>query len=101
VDVEERTAIVVDDGLATGATMRAAVKALRERRAGTIVVAVPTASPQTCAELGGAVDEIICARTPERFMAVGAWYSDFTPTSDDEVRRLVEEAAAAPAARRA
>jgi predicted phosphoribosyltransferase len=101
IDVEGRTAIVVDDGLATGATMRAAVKALRERRAGTIVVAVPTASPETCAELGEAVDEIICARTPEPFIALGLWYDDFTPTSDDEVRRLVAEAAPAPAARRA
>ena len=100
IDVEGRTAIVVDDGLATGATMRAAVKALRERRAGTIVVAVPTASPETCAELGEAVDEIICARTPEPFIALGLWYDDFTPTSDDEVRRLVAEAAPAPAARR-
>jgi putative phosphoribosyl transferase len=99
-DVKGRTAIVVDDGLATGATMRAAVKALRERRAGTIVVAVPTASPETCAEVGEVVDEIICARTPERFMAVGRWYHDFTPTSDDEVRRLVAAAAPAPAARR-
>ena len=100
-DVEGRTAIVVDDGLATGATMRAAVKALRERQAGTIVVAVPTASPQTCDEVGEAVDEIICARTPEPFTAVGLWYQDFRPTSDEEVRRLVETAASPPPARRA
>ena len=102
-DVEDRTAVVVDDGLATGATMRAAVKALRERHAATIVAAVPTASPETCADVGEIVDEIVCAHTPERFMAVGRWYRDFTATSDDEVRTLLEDAvrtAPAPAGRR-
>jgi putative phosphoribosyl transferase len=92
IDVEGQTAIVVDDGLATGATMRAAVKALRERHVGKVVVAVPTASPETCAEVGKTVEEIVCARTPERFMAVGIWYRDFTPTTDDDVRRLLEDA---------
>ena len=103
IDVEGRTAIVVDDGLATGATMRAAVTALRQRQAAGIVVAVPTASPRTCAEVGEMVDEIVCAHTPERFMAVGLWYRDFAPTTDDEVRRLLEDAAhssPAPGARR-
>jgi putative phosphoribosyl transferase len=89
IDVEGKTVIVVDDGLATGATMRAAITALRDRRADTIVVAVPTGSPQTCAEIGETVDEIVCARTPEEFTAVGVWYRDFEPTSDDEVRRLL------------
>jgi putative phosphoribosyl transferase len=103
VDVDGCTTIVVDDGLATGATMRAAVEALRERQAASIVAAVPTASPQSCADLGKIVDEMVCARTPEPFMAVGLWYRDFTPTSDDEVRTLLEDAArnsAATAARR-
>ena len=89
IDVEGKTVIVVDDGLATGATMRAAITALRDRQADTIVVAVPTGSPQTCAEIGETVDEIVCARTPEEFTAVGLWYCDFEPTSDDEVRRLL------------
>jgi len=96
-EVTGKTAIVVDDGLATGATMRAAVMALRERRAGSIVVAVPTASPQTCAKLGATADAVVCARMPERFMAVGLWYRDFAPTTDDEVRQLLEQARAAPA----
>jgi predicted phosphoribosyltransferase len=94
IGVEGRTAIVVDDGLATGATMRAAITALRERRAAVIVVAVPTASRETCAEIGRIVDEIICTRTPEHFLAVGRWYRDFSPISDDEVRSLLEEAQA-------
>jgi putative phosphoribosyl transferase len=89
IDVDGKTVIVVDDGLATGATMRAAITALRDRRADAIVVAVPTGSPQTCAEIGETVDEIVCARTPEEFTAVGVWYRDFEPTSDDEVRRLL------------
>jgi predicted phosphoribosyltransferase len=89
IDVEGKTVIVVDDGLATGATMRAAITALRDRQADTIVVAVPTGSPQTCAEIGETVDEIVCPRTPEEFTAVGVWYRDFEPTSDDEVRRLL------------
>jgi putative phosphoribosyl transferase len=103
IDLEGRTAIVVDDGLATGATMRAAVKALRERHAATIVVAVPTASAKTCADVGEIVDEIVCVHTPEPFMAVGLWYRDFTATSDDEVRTLLEHAyrtSPAPAGRR-
>lgn len=91
------TAIVVDDGLATGATMRAAVAAARERGAGAIVIAVPVASSITCAELGGLAEGIVCARTPEPFIAVGIWYRDFKPISDEEVRRLLA-AARRPAA---
>lgn len=94
-DVAGRTALVVDDGLATGATMRAAIAALRKRHAAAIVVAVPIASPDTCTELAPAADELVCARTPEPFMAVGIWYRDFTATSDEEVRGLLEEAARA------
>jgi predicted phosphoribosyltransferase len=97
IEVERRTAIVVDDGLATGATMRAAVAALRERSVRAIVVAVPVASSATCEELAGVADKIVCARTPEPFMAVGLWYRDFTATGDEEVRRLLEQSGA-PAA---
>ena len=91
-----RTAIVVDDGLATGATMRAAVAVLRERGAASIVVAVPTASPETCQDVGDVADEIVCARTPRPFVAVGLWYRDFAPTSDNEVRELLEQAQSSP-----
>jgi predicted phosphoribosyltransferase len=94
IEVERRTAIVVDDGLATGATMRAAIAALRERNARAIVVAVPVASSATCDELAGEADEVVCARKPEPFMAVGLWYRDFTATDDEEVRRLLERSAA-------
>lgn len=89
-DVGGRVAILVDDGLATGATMRAAIAALRNRGAGAIVVAVPTAPPETCEALRREVDEVVCARTPDPFTAVGIWYRDFTPVSDEEVRELLE-----------
>src|SRR6202048_5021965 len=88
-DVHGRTVILVDDGLATGATMRAAVKALRQREPARIMVAVPTASPETCEELKAEVDEVVCAITPEPFHAVGYWYEDFTQTTDQEVRELL------------
>jgi putative phosphoribosyl transferase len=88
-EVAGRTAIVVDDGLATGATMRAAIKALREREASRIVVAVPTAPEQTCRALRHLVDDVVCASTPDPFTAVGLWYEDFAPVSDDEVRGLL------------
>jgi predicted phosphoribosyltransferase len=83
------TAIVVDDGLATGATMRAAVRALRDRGARQIVVAVPVAPPQACAALREEVDEIVCLNTPEPFTAVGFWYRDFSPVSDERVGELL------------
>jgi putative phosphoribosyl transferase len=88
-DVSAKTVILVDDGLATGSTMRAAVEALKEQRAGEIVVAVPVAARQTCEELSRHVDAIVCARTPYPFYAVGLWYDDFAQTSDDEVRELL------------
>src|SRR4029077_17426848 len=88
-DVRGRTVILVDDGLATGATMRAAVTALRQLQPDRIVVAVPTASPETCEALKAEVDEIVCAITPEPFHAVGYWYEDFTQTTDQEVRELL------------
>jgi putative phosphoribosyl transferase len=83
------TAILVDDGLATGSSMRAAVEALRQRDAARIVVAVPTAPPDACAELERDADAIVCAHTPEPFNAVGAWYEHFDQTTDDEVRQLL------------
>jgi predicted phosphoribosyltransferase len=94
-DPRGRTAILVDDGLATGATMRAAVEALRDRGAAGIVVAVPTAPAETCAALAREVDEVVCLITPDPFMAVGLWYRDFAPVSDAEVRDLLNAAAAA------
>ncbi|MBX5492682.1 MAG: phosphoribosyltransferase [Chloroflexi bacterium] len=92
-DVHGQTVILVDDGLATGATMRAAVEALRRRGAARIVVAVPVAPPETCAELRTEADEVICLVTPEPFFAVGLWYADFAQISDDEVRDLLAASA--------
>jgi putative phosphoribosyl transferase len=92
--VEGRTVILVDDGLATGSTMRAAVAALRGRHPARIVIAVPTAAPETCEELKTEVDEIVCATTPTPFYGVGQWYDDFSQTTDEEVRDLLERATA-------
>ena len=86
------TVILVDDGLATGSTMRAAVQALRQRDVAKIVVAVPVGSPETCAELEEEAGEIVCAVTPESFYAVGQFYEDFLQTSDEEVRELLAAA---------
>jgi erythromycin esterase-like protein/predicted phosphoribosyltransferase len=88
-DVRGKTIILVDDGLATGATMQAAVRALRQQQPARIVVAVPTAAAETCEELRKEVDEVICAMTPQPFEAVGRWYQDFTQTTDEEVRELL------------
>ena len=85
--------ILVDDGVATGATMRAAVQALRKLGAARCVVAVPVSSPETCADLREDVDEIVCLQTPDPFYAVGIWYRDFSQTSDEEVHDLLEQAA--------
>jgi putative phosphoribosyl transferase len=90
--IEGRTVILVDDGLATGASMRAAVLALREQKPAKIVVAVPTAARETCDEFRDEVDEVVCAMTPEPFYAVGLWYRDFSQTSDEEVRDLLSRA---------
>jgi len=95
-DVKGRVGILVDDGLATGATMRAAVAALRERGAARIVVAVPVGAPDTCREIQEVVDEAICAIAPEYFQAVGQFYDDFSQTSDDEVRELLRRANQSP-----
>lgn len=91
--IEGRIVILVDDGLATGASMRAAVLALREQKPAKIVIAVPTAARETCDAFLDEVDEVICAVTPEPFYAVGLWYRDFSQTSDDEVRDLLSRAA--------
>jgi len=90
--IQNRTIILVDDGLATGSTMRAAAIALRQLKPLKIVVAVPVSPPETCEAFRSEVDEVICAITPEPFIAVGAWYADFSQTSDDEVRQLLEQA---------
>src|SRR3981189_1001487 len=90
-DVRGRTVILVDDGLATGATMQAAIEALRQQNPARIVVAVPTASPDTCEEMKAKADDVICAITPEPFHAVGLWYQDFSQTTDEEVRALLAQ----------
>jgi putative phosphoribosyl transferase len=92
-ELRDKIAIVVDDGLATGATMRAAVKALQQRGAGKIVVAVPVGPPDTCHEISKEADETICLSTPPFFQAVGQYYDDFSQTSDDDVRELLTRAA--------
>ena len=85
--------ILVDDGLATGSTMLAAVRALRQLGPARIVVAVPVASRDTCELLKSEVDEVVCAVTPEPFYAVGLWYRNFSQTTDEEVRELLEQSA--------
>lgn len=90
--LQGRTVILVDDGLATGSTMRAAVLAARQQGAGRIVVAVPVAAPETAESLRGEVDEVVCVATPVPFHAVGLWYDDFDQVSDDEVRTLLAAA---------
>ena len=92
VTITGRIAILVDDGLATGSTMRAAVEALKKQKPSRIVVAVPVASPETCAEFEQLVHEVICLYTPEPFMAVGRWYDDFAQLTDEEVREYLERA---------
>src|SRR5213083_3453673 len=92
-ELRDRIVILVDDGLATGATMRAAVKALRQRGAAKIVVAVPVGPPDTCREFEDEADEVICASAPEFFQAVGQYYEDFSQTSDEEVSELLARAA--------
>jgi predicted phosphoribosyltransferase len=96
VDVQGRTVILVDDGPATGSSMRVAVLALKRKRPAQIVVAVPLGAPTTCAEFESEVDQVICAVTPEPFRSVGQWYMDFSQTSDEEVRDLLRRAASLP-----
>ncbi len=92
-DVRNRTVILIDDGLATGSTMRAAITALRQRQPARIIVAIPTAPPTACEALRAEADEVTCIMTPEPFYGVGFWYEDFSQTSDEEVRSLLQRAA--------
>jgi putative phosphoribosyl transferase len=91
-DLKGKTVILVDDGLATGASMQAAARAVRRHQPARIVIAVPVASRATCDQFRDDVDEVVCAVTPEPFYAVGNWYEDFSQTSDEEVRELLERA---------
>jgi len=91
-DVSGKTVVVVDDGLATGSTMRAAVEALRRQSPARIVVAVPVGAASTCRDLARLVDDVVCAATPEPFVAVGHGYEDFAQTTDEEVREILENA---------
>jgi len=92
-EISGRIVVLVDDGLATGSSMRAAIAALRKQNPAKIVVGVPVAAPSTCDEFRSEVDEIICAVTPEPFHAVGIWYEDFSQTTDQEIHDLLERAA--------
>ncbi len=91
-DVTGKTVIIIDDGLATGSTMRAAAIALRRRAPASIVIAVPAAAARTCAELTSVAEAVVCSYTPEPFYAVGLYYQDFRQTTDDEVRKLLRDA---------
>jgi len=93
-ELRSRSIILVDDGLATGSTMKAAALALRSQNPARIVVGVPVAAPETCESFRAEVDDIVCAVTPEPFYAVGLWYEDFAPTTDDDVRDLLARARA-------
>jgi predicted phosphoribosyltransferase len=88
--VEGRTVILIDDGLATGATMAAAAMALRRLKPARIIIAVPVGAPDSCGQFRNLVDDVVCAVTPEDFSAVGRWYQDFTQVSDEEVRDLLQ-----------
>jgi putative phosphoribosyl transferase len=95
-DLANRTVILIDDGLATGSTMRAAAQAMRLHHPSRVVIAVPVGAPQTCTELAAVADEVICARMPEPFSAVGQWYLNFNQTDDEEVRDLLQKSTHAP-----
>ena len=97
-DLANKIVVLIDDGLATGSTMRAAAQAVRARRPARVVIAVPVGAPQTCAELAASADEVICARMPEPFSAVGQWYLNFEQTDDAEVRQLLQKSTATPQA---
>jgi putative phosphoribosyl transferase len=90
--ISGRTVILIDDGLATGASMNAAIGTLRKQNPAKIVVGVPISAPEVCDEFHSGVDEIVCAITPEPFYSVGTWYQDFSPTTDEEVHELLEQA---------
>jgi len=96
-ELRNRDAILVDDGLATGSSMRAAVHALRDREVSAVTVAVPIAPEETCDALAPDVEEIVCLRTPRPFLSVGTWYEDFSQTTDQQVRELLDRVATRPA----
>lgn len=89
-DISGRDVIVVDDGLATGATMRVAVQTVRQRQPARIIVAVPVGAPHACEALGEYADEVVCLHQPSELRGVGAWYRDFAPTADEEVAALLD-----------
>lgn len=95
-ELRDRIVILVDDGLATGATMRAAIDAIKQQEPARLIVAVPVAPPETCQEIGRMVDEIICLMQPDPFLSVGTWYADFSETTDDDVRELLELSSNSP-----
>jgi predicted phosphoribosyltransferase len=97
-DVKGRNVILVDDGLATGSTMLAAIQALRQQQPARIVMAVPTAPSETCQQMRAQVDDLVCAITPEPFYSVGLWYADFSQTTDEEVRELLARSTSGVAA---
>jgi putative phosphoribosyl transferase len=90
IDVAGRTVVLVDDGLATGSTMKAAVRAIRMRGPARVIVAVPVGAPESCKEFERIADAVVCARAPQPFSAVGLWYRDFSQTTDEEVRELLQ-----------
>ena len=96
VPIEGKVVVLVDDGLATGSTMRAAIGAVRRFNPSRVIVAVPVGALETCRELRDVADEVVCARTPAAFSAVGAWYEDFSQTTDDEVTTLLQESDVSP-----
>ena len=98
-EVAGKIVILVDDGLATGASMRVAVEALKRERPARVVVAVPVASPEVCEALRHEADEVVCSMTPQPFHAVGLWYEDFAQTSDEEVHELLELSRSSPSPR--
>ena len=92
VPIDGKVVVLVDDGLATGLTMRAAVAAIRCLTPSRVIVAVPVGARESCDELGAVADEVVCAQIPASFSAVGVWYADFTQTTDDEVTALLQQA---------
>lgn len=95
-EIQGRTVLVVDDGLATGSTMKAALMAIKQKGPARLVVAVPVGAPQSCAQMRALADEVLCLHAPEHFSAVGFWFQDFSPTTDAEVRELLERAGSFP-----
>ncbi len=91
-EIRDRIVILIDDGLATGATMRAAVRALRQQDPAQLIVAVPIAAPGTCREFESEADRVVCAETPHHFFSVGLWYEDFSQTTDEQVCNLLKQA---------